>query len=75
MLDDNLKQAAHVNPEDKFALLFSNILETLFVERMDQNEEIFARFMNDSTFNGIVKDWLASELYTKFTGKEKVKYY
>jgi type I restriction enzyme, R subunit len=74
MLDEELKQAAHVNPVDKFALLFSNILETLFVERMDQNEELFARFMNDEGFKGIVKDWLSNEVYSKFTGKKKVNY-
>lgn len=45
--DAALKQAAAVNPGDKFELVFKNLLEALFVERMDQNEEIFARFMND----------------------------
>jgi hypothetical protein len=29
-------------------------LETLFIERMDQNEEIFARYMNDPAFQNIV---------------------
>ncbi len=41
MADMALRQAAAVNPEDKFELVFKNLLETLFVERMDQNEEIF----------------------------------
>jgi hypothetical protein len=30
--------------------VFKNLLETLFVERMDQSEEIFVRFMNDPAF-------------------------
>jgi type I restriction enzyme R subunit len=30
--------------------VFKNLLETLFVERMDQNEEIFVRFMNGPAF-------------------------
>lgn len=38
--DGGLKQAAVANPEDKFELVFRNLLERLFVERMDQNEEI-----------------------------------
>ena len=38
--DDALRQAAAVNPGDKFELVFKNLLENLFVERMDQNEEI-----------------------------------
>jgi type I restriction enzyme R subunit len=40
-------------------------LEALFVERMDQNEEIFARFMNDKSFQNIVTGWLSSEAYRK----------
>jgi len=31
-------QAAQVNSADKFALLFKRLLESLFIERMDQNE-------------------------------------
>jgi type I restriction enzyme, R subunit len=63
--DVALKQAAAVNPGDKFELVFRNLLETLFVERMDQNEEIFARFMNDKSFQKIVTGWLSSEAYRK----------
>ena len=63
--DDSLKQAAAVNPKDKFELVFKNLLETLFVERMDQNEEIFARFMNDPAFQKVVTNWLASEAYQR----------
>lgn len=67
--DDALKQAAVVNPKDKFELVFKNLLETLFVERMDQNEEIFARFMNDAAFQKVVTNWLASEAYQKLRNK------
>ena len=63
--DEALKQAAVVNPKDKFELVFKNLLETLFVERMDQNEEIFARFMNDPAFQKVVTNWLSSEAYQK----------
>jgi type I restriction enzyme R subunit len=65
MADDGLKQAAVVNPGDKFELVFKNLLETLFVERMDQNEEIFVRFMNDPEFQKTVTAWMASEAYRK----------
>jgi type I restriction enzyme, R subunit len=65
MADDGLRQAAAVNPGDRFELVFKNLLETLFVERMDQNEEIFVRFMNDPTFQKIVTGWMASEAYRK----------
>jgi len=63
--DDGLRQAAAVNPEDKFELVFRNMLERLFVERMDQNEEIFVRYMNDQSFRQVVSNWMASEAYRK----------
>jgi len=65
MADDGLRQAAAVNPGDKFELVFKNLLETLFVERMDQNEEIFVRYMNDVPFQKIVTTWMASEAYRR----------
>jgi type I restriction enzyme, R subunit len=69
-LFEALKQAAAVNPKDKFELVFKNLLETLFVERMDQNEEIFVKFMNDAAFQKIVTAWLASEAYEKLRGRD-----
>ena len=63
--DEELKQAAAVNPGDKFELVFKAPLETYFMERMDQNEDIFVRFMNDIPFQKIVTSWLASEVYKR----------
>ena len=65
MADDGLRQAAVVNPGDKFELVFKTLLENLFVERMDQNEEIFVRFMNDIPFQKVVTTWMASEAYKR----------
>ena len=65
MADDGLRQAAGVNPGDKFELVFKHLLDRLFVERMDQNEEIFVRFMNDVPFQKIVTSWMASEAYRR----------
>ncbi len=65
LADEGLRQAAAVNPDDKFELVFKSILENLFVERMDQNEEIFVRFMNDAPFQKLVTAWMASEAYRR----------
>ena len=65
MADEGMQQAAAVNPGDKFELVFKNLLERLFVERMDQNEEIFVRFMNDPAFQKVVTAWMASEAYRR----------
>jgi len=54
------------NPEEKFSLLFSSLLQTLFIERMEQNEDIFARFMNEKSFQNLVTDWISKEVYSRF---------
>jgi type I restriction enzyme, R subunit len=73
---EDLRQVAQVNSEDKFALLFNRILESLFIERMDQNEEIFARYMNDPAFQQVVSNILGTEVYRRLTGSERtiIKY-
>lgn len=63
MGDEGLRRAAAVNPGDKFELLFKNVLERHFVDRMDQNEDIFIRFMNDIPFQKVVTSWMAEEAY------------
>ena len=69
MTDADLRQAATVNPGDKFELVFKGLLENLFVERMDQNEEIFVRFMNDAPFQNVVTAWMASEAHRRLKKK------
>lgn len=63
--DESIIKAAEVNPKDKFALVFKNLIMTLFVERIDQNEDLFARYMNDANFQNMVTKWMASEAYNK----------
>ena len=65
MADANVRQAAAANPGDKFDLVFKALLANLFAERIDQNEGIFVRFMNDRTFQNIVTGWMSSEAYRR----------
>ena len=41
------------------------MLERLFVERMESNEEIFVRYMNDLPFRDVVSAWMAAEAYKR----------
>ncbi len=63
--EDTLKQAADANPLDKFQLVFGKVLESLFIERMEQNEDIFARYMNEADFQRIVAQWLGEKVYSR----------
>lgn len=45
--DTTLREAAMVNTMENFGYVFLKALEGLFIDRMDQNEEITAKFMNE----------------------------
>ena len=62
---DSLQQAAQVNPIGKFLLVFRQVLESLFIERMDLNEDLFARFMNDPEFQELVAEGLGQKVYER----------
>lgn len=65
MHDAGLRQAASVNPEDKFELVIKQLIETFFADRMDQNEGIFIRYMNDPLFQKTIDDGISAEAYKK----------
>lgn len=65
IMDDSLQQAAEVNPIDKFQLVFSQVLESLFIDRMEMNEELFAKFMNDKEFQQLVAKGLGQRVYAR----------
>lgn len=65
IMDEGIIKAANVNPEDKFELVFKNLLQNLFIERIDQNEDIFSRFMNEPEFQQLVTSWLSMKAYNK----------
>jgi len=69
--DSSLVQAANANPADKFALLFGGHVENLMVERMEQNEDIFGKYMSDSTFQSVVNEWLSAEVYRRLSTPKK----
>jgi type I restriction enzyme, R subunit len=43
---ETLRKAAEVNSLDKFQLVFRQVLETLFIERIELNEELFTDYMS-----------------------------
>ncbi len=60
-----ITQAAQANPIDKFQLVFGQELESLFIERMEINEDLFARYMNDPEFKELVSQWLGQQVYAR----------
>jgi type I restriction enzyme, R subunit len=61
--DSSLQQAAMANTMENFGYVFRRTLEGLFIDRMDQNEEITARFMNEERFREAVSQHLLQDVY------------
>lgn len=61
--NEQLRQAAEVNTLENFEHVFNKQLENLFIERMDDNEEIFVRLMNDDSFRDIAAKHLMRTVY------------
>jgi type I restriction enzyme R subunit len=62
---EDLRQAAQVNTPDDFRLVFEKELEGLFVDRMEGNDEIFRRVMQDEQFRSMASAYLMSKVYAK----------
>ena len=63
--DSSLRQAALANTMENFGYVFRKALEGLFIDRMEQNEEITAKFMNEDQFREAVSQHLLKEVYEK----------
>ncbi len=61
--DETLRQAAKVNTIEDFKYVFDKALEGLFIDRMEGNEEIFAKLMNDDTFRQVAARHLLRQVY------------
>lgn len=71
--DEGLRQAAHANTIDNFRFVFDKALEGLFIDRMEQNEELFAKFMNDKDFQKLVTEHLLREVYADIRRDESAE--
>ncbi len=61
--DESLREAAKANTIDNFRFVFTKALEGLFIDRMEQNEELFAKFMNEPDFQKVVQEHLLRQVY------------
>ncbi|MGY4636157.1 type I restriction endonuclease subunit R [Pseudomonas sp. TE24901] len=64
---ESLRKAATVNSLGKFQLLFREVLESLFVERMELNEELFVGYMSKPDLQDVIARWLGSKVYNRLS--------
>ena len=69
--DSSLRQAALANTMENFSYVFLKALEGLFIDRMDQNEEITAKYLNDKDFQATVGQKLLKDVYEQVRNTNK----
>ena len=65
VLNDKICDAAKANSMENFNPVFEKMLEGLFIERMEGNEEIFTKLMNDDKFKNLATKHLVREVYER----------
>lgn len=66
--NESLRRAAEVNSLDKFQLVFRQVLESLFIERMELNEDLFNDYMSKPDLQDVVSNSLGSQVYDRLGG-------
>ena len=70
LADPDLRQAALANSMENFGYVFKKALEGLFIDRMEQNEDITAKFMNEKDFQALIGQHLLRDIYERFRSSE-----
>ena len=65
---EQIKEAAKANNLSDFTAYLGRVLDELFIERMEGNEEIFSRIMTDREFRSAASEHLAFEIFEKSRG-------
>ncbi len=69
--NEALQKAARVNSLDRFQLVFRQVLESLFIDRMELNEELFTDYIGKPEMQELVSKWLGSQVYERLTASIK----
>jgi len=66
--DETLKTQAQANKIDTFKYAFEDQFLSKLIERMDQNQEIFEKIVEDKAFGGLVREWMLKKVYARLQG-------
>lgn len=65
MEDNKIREAAEVNSLENFMHFFEKMLEGLFIDRMEGNEEIFTKLMNDDKMMRVAAKQVGKDVYNR----------
>jgi len=68
--DETLSEQAKSNSMENFKYGFNDAFLSKLVERMDQNEEIFNKIMDNKEFSDVVKEYLIKKVYGRANKKD-----
>jgi type I restriction enzyme R subunit len=68
--DEKIVEAAKVNNLANFSSFLERMLDELFIDRMEGNEEIFSRVMTDKEFRSAAHEHLALEIFRRIRDRE-----
>ena len=70
MEDMQLKAQAKANPLDTFKYAFEESFLDKLIGRMEDNQEIFEKIIEDPSFGGLVKDMLMKSVYSQLKNSD-----
>jgi type I restriction enzyme R subunit len=65
MEDETLQKQAKVNKIDTFKYAFEDLFIEKLIDRMDQNQEIFEKILEDKVFGDLVKELMMKKVYKR----------
>lgn len=71
--DEKIVEAARANNLANFSSYLERMLDELFIDRMEVNEEIFSRVMTDKQFRAAAHEHLASEIFRHVQKRDPVE--
>ena len=69
MQDVTLQTQARVNKLDTFKYAFEEMFINKLVDRMDQNQEIFEKIIEDQSFGGLVKELMMNKIFNRLNAE------
>ncbi|GAL85565.1 hypothetical protein MYP_2794 [Sporocytophaga myxococcoides] len=61
--NEKIKEAAQANTMDNFRHIWEKMITTILIDRMQGNEKIFQKLMDDKIFRGMASEHLMKEVY------------
>jgi type I restriction enzyme R subunit len=65
VLDQKLIEQAKNNPIENFKFGFDDVFMDKLISRMEQNQDIFGKMMDDKDFGGLVKGYMLKKVYQR----------